>query len=59
MAPPHYRGAAKIPALVCKYTNDSATPLMFGESAITDEMCILGGIYYPVMNVTSPNLLCF
>jgi hypothetical protein len=43
----------------CTYVNETATTLKFGESAVTDEMCILGAIYYPVDDVTLPNLLCF
>jgi hypothetical protein len=43
----------------CSYVNDGTSTLTFGESAITDEMCILGGIYYPVDDVTSPNIVCF
>jgi hypothetical protein len=31
----------------CDYENDTATPLSFGESAATDEMCIFVGAYYP------------
>ena len=43
----------------CTYMNNTGTTLKFGESALTDEMCILGAIYYPVDDVTLPNLLCF
>jgi hypothetical protein len=42
----------------CSYVNETTTTLKFGESAITDEMCILGGVYYPVDDILSPNLLC-
>jgi hypothetical protein len=42
----------------CSYVNDTTTTLTFGESALTDEMCILGGIYYPVDDTANPNILC-
>ena len=32
---------------------------MVGESALTDEMCIFAAIYYPVADVTFPNIPCF
>jgi hypothetical protein len=32
----------------CTFKNDGATPLKFGESASTDEMCIFVGSFYPV-----------
>jgi hypothetical protein len=31
----------------CSYANDTGKTLRFGESASTNEMCILGGTYYP------------
>src|SRR5262249_42677621 len=31
----------------CTYNNDTGAPLHFGNSAATNEMCILGGIFYP------------
>lgn len=31
---------------------------MVGESALTDEMCILGGVYYPVDEPPNPNIPC-
>jgi hypothetical protein len=31
----------------CSYDNQGDTPLSFGESAATNEMCILGGTFYP------------
>jgi hypothetical protein len=42
----------------CSYVNDTTSTIMFGESALTDEMCILGAIYYPVDDTTMPNILC-
>jgi hypothetical protein len=32
----------------CTYNNDTGVNLTFGESALTNEMCIFGGQYYPV-----------
>jgi hypothetical protein len=31
----------------CDYENNTASPLTFGESAATNEMCIFVGMYYP------------
>jgi len=33
--------------VTCQYENHTATPLSFGESAATNEMCIFVGSYYP------------
>lgn len=43
----------------CSYLNNGSTDLVFGESAVTNEMCIFGAIYYPVANINSPNIPCF
>jgi Copper type II ascorbate-dependent monooxygenase, C-terminal domain len=43
----------------CSYLNDTGTNLVFGESAVTNEMCVFGAIYYPVADVTFPNIPCF
>ena len=37
----------------CEYKNDSSNYLSFGESAATNEMCILSGTYYPAPNGAS------
>jgi hypothetical protein len=31
----------------CSYDNPGTTPLSYGESALTDEMCILSAQFYP------------
>jgi hypothetical protein len=43
----------------CSYVNDTGNTIVFGESGITNEMCILGALYYPADDVTSPNITCF
>jgi hypothetical protein len=43
----------------CSYVNNGASDLVFGESAITNEMCVFGAIYYPVADVSFPNIPCF
>jgi hypothetical protein len=43
----------------CSYVNDGGSDLVFGESAITNEMCVFGAIYYPVADVSFPNIPCF
>ncbi|HMR74175.1 MAG TPA: hypothetical protein PKD61_03655 [Polyangiaceae bacterium] len=37
----------------CDYKNTLSTPLTFGESAETNEMCILSGTYFPAPNGTT------
>jgi hypothetical protein len=32
----------------CTWNNDSGAPLVYGNSALTNEMCILTGTFYPV-----------
>lgn len=56
--PPLGLAAGSPVTFTCSYVNDTTTTLTFGESALTDEMCILGGIYYPVDDTNSPNILC-
>ena len=58
-APPFPLPANQGVTFTCSYQNHTGTTVSFGQSAITDEMCILGGIYYPVVDVTSPNVVCF
>ena len=31
----------------CQFQNDTGSHLVFGESADTNEMCVLTGFYYP------------
>jgi len=57
--PPFALPANQGVTFTCSYVNDTAVAVTFGQSALTDEMCILGGIYYPVTDVTSPNIVCF
>jgi hypothetical protein len=33
--------------LHCEWNNTTSQPVVFGESAATDEMCFVGGFYYP------------
>jgi hypothetical protein len=43
----------------CTYDNETGAAIHFGESAITDEMCIFAGQYYPVpTGATNPVLFC-
>jgi hypothetical protein len=57
--PPFPLPANQAVTFTCSYVNDTAQTITFGESAVTNEMCILGAIYYPVADVTSPNVVCF
>ena len=34
----------------CAYNNDTNATLVFGNSAVTNEMCIFAGIYYPAQD---------
>lgn len=50
--PAHYDPAMVVPAgssitYTCDYTNTTSQYLTFGDSAVTNEMCILSGTYYP------------
>jgi hypothetical protein len=56
--PPFELPANQDVTFTCSYVNDTNTAITFGESALTDEMCIFAGIYYPVEDVTNPNILC-
>jgi hypothetical protein len=46
-SPPRKLKAGESIHIHCDYRNDTATPLSFGESAASNEMCILAGSYYP------------
>jgi hypothetical protein len=37
----------------CEYQNDTDNPFVFGNSAATNEMCILHGMYWPRMSTLS------
>lgn len=45
--PPRRLKAGSTINLDCEYRNDTDFALSFGESAATNEMCILAGTYYP------------
>lgn len=45
--PPLAIGAGDSITYTCQYKNVLDTPLTFGESASTNEMCILSGTYFP------------
>ncbi len=42
----------------CTFQNDGDTPLTFGESALTNEMCIFGVSFYPVPNDNTVTVDC-
>jgi hypothetical protein len=53
--PKHYDPAMLVPAgssitYTCDYINTTSQFLTFGDSALTNEMCILSGTYYPAPN---------
>jgi hypothetical protein len=58
-APPIPMAANQGITWTCSYVNDTGAPLVFGESAVTNEMCVFGAIYYPVADTTFPNIPCF
>ena len=41
----------------CEYLNDTDSPFMFGQSAETNEMCILHGMYWPRMSLIGETCL--
>jgi hypothetical protein len=57
--PPFVLPANQGVTFTCSYVNNTDTPVAFGQSALTDEMCIFAGIYYPVQDVGFPNAVCF
>jgi hypothetical protein len=42
----------------CTYTNETNQTLSFGDSAVSNVMCIFAGQYYPVPAGRDPTLLC-
>jgi hypothetical protein len=54
-APPLVLKAGSQVTFTCTYMNDTGAPLYFGESALTNEMCILSGQFYP----STQGLSCF
>jgi hypothetical protein len=42
---------------MCSYYNDTEGDLIFGDSAKDNVMCIYMGQYYPVVDVTNPDLI--
>src|SRR5580658_7213981 len=56
--PPLYLDAGTPITWSCTYVNDTGSPLVFGESAATNVMCIYQGSFYPVADVTNPILYC-
>jgi hypothetical protein len=58
-APPIPLAANQGVTWTCSYINEGGTNLVFGESAVTNEMCVFGAIYYPVDDVNFPNIPCF
>lgn len=45
--PPLPLAAGSVITFACTYDNDGATPLRFGDSARTDEMCIFSAQFFP------------
>jgi hypothetical protein len=46
-APPMDISAGTSIAWTCTFQNDTGKTLVFGQSAVTNEMCIFNGVYYP------------
>jgi hypothetical protein len=42
----------------CSYQNDTSSDLHYGNSGLTDEMCIFGGVYYPAPDGIGSTWLC-
>jgi hypothetical protein len=42
----------------CTYVNDTGQPLVFGESAQTNVMCIYEMSFYPALDPTNPTIEC-
>jgi hypothetical protein len=57
-APPMQLAAGTKVTFTCTWVNDTLSPLTFGESAQTNEMCIFNGQFYPIQG-TQNILPCF
>jgi hypothetical protein len=42
----------------CDYQNDTNDTIHYGNSGLTDEMCIFGGLYYPAPEGFENTWLC-
>jgi hypothetical protein len=42
----------------CTYVNDTGQPLVFGESARTNVMCIYEMAFYPALDPQNPTIEC-
>jgi hypothetical protein len=42
----------------CTYVNDTGSPLVFGQSALTNAMCNFGATFYPVADPSNPVISC-
>jgi hypothetical protein len=51
--PPMEVNAGTAITWACSYQNDTGTTMGFGESAATNEMCILNGVFYPTPDGSS------
>jgi hypothetical protein len=56
--PPFVLAAGKTVSFSCTYHNETGVEIKFGNSAVTDEMCILGLRGYPVPKLAA-GFVCF
>jgi len=56
--PPKVIHAGASITTTCTYVNNTGSTLTFGESAATNEMCILSGQYYPVVQQSQQTQSC-
>ncbi|HZS35650.1 MAG TPA: hypothetical protein VFF06_02425 [Polyangia bacterium] len=58
LSPPLQVTAGQMLTWSCTFDNQTSSTLIFGESAQTNEMCILSGQYYPVPAGSNPLIGC-
>lgn len=56
--PPVHLTSGSSVSWTCTYVNDTGAPLTFGESALTNVMCIYSMQFYPVTDPTNPTIAC-
>jgi hypothetical protein len=56
--PPVHLASGSSVTWTCSYTNETAQPLTFGESAQTNVMCIYSMQFYPITDPSNPTIDC-
>ena len=57
-SPPLQLAANSNVTWTCTYVNDTGSPLVFGQSALTNAMCNFSATFYPVQDPSNPVVQC-